>query len=176
MTSPGGGSFGEGCPRCGRGRCVEELGAASGTLWLHCDFCGHLWRRLDPESDAFTLILQSRARSGPSTAEPDDRSGRVPRAPRFPIRVAMKYRPRSETEWRPAMTENVSRSGVLFRADAQVDLQTAIELMIVLPGAVVGEPPSRLRCDGHVVRSTTCAATVPQPCVAAAVDDYRLAS
>ena len=48
------------CPRCARGSNVEELGAASGTLWLHCGFCGHLWRQLAPEADAFSLILDSR--------------------------------------------------------------------------------------------------------------------
>ena len=145
---------------------MEELGAASGTLWLHCDVCGHLWRRLSAEADAFSLILRSRT----ANAQPMDeaRAGepeRVPRHARFEVRLAISYRQRGDTDWRTSTTENVSRSGVLFRADGPLDPQTPLELMLTLPGTVAGEPPSRLRCDGHVVRATTCSGGGPQPCL-----------
>ncbi len=133
------------CPRCARGSNVEELGAASGTLWLHCGFCGHLWRQLAPEADAFSLILDSRtAHARPiEEAEAAAEDGPAPdSAPRFSVNLTMQYRRRGDTEWLPATTENVSRLGVLFRAFRAVDLETPIELLLVLPGAVSGEPPA----------------------------------
>ncbi len=155
---------------------MEELGAASGTLWLHCDVCGHLWRRLSAESDAFSLILRRRtANARPMNEAREGEPERVPRHARFEVRLAMSYRQRGDTDWRTSTTENISRSGVLFRADGPLDPQTPLELMLTLPGTVAGEPPSRLRCDGHVVRATTCSGGGPQSCLAAAVADYRLA-
>ena len=103
--------------------------------------------------------------------EPDQ----VPRHAGFEVRLAMRCRPRGDTDWRTAMTENVSRPGVLFRADGPLDPKTPVELMLTLPGTVAGEPPSRLRCDGHVVRATTCEGGGPRSCLAAVVADYRFA-
>ena len=129
--------------------------------------------------DAFSLIVGSRSASAQPIMEANTDSAtasRGSRAPRFSVQLAMKYRPHGDSTWRSAMTENISRSGVLFRAADDVDPQTPIELLLVLPGAVSGEPPSRLRCDGRVVRSTTCHGAERQSCLAAAIDDYRLAT
>ncbi len=69
------------------------IGAASGTLWLHCDVYGHLWRRLGSEADVLSLILRSRT----ANAQPMDEAGagepkRVPRHARLEVRLAMTYR------------------------------------------------------------------------------------
>ena len=101
---------------------------------------------------------------------------RQERRPQAVQRVRMMYRQSGDPEWRTATTENVSRSGVLFRADGPLDPKTPVELMLTLPGTVAGEPSSRLRCDGHVVRTTACGGGGPRSCLAAAVADYRLAS
>ena len=158
------------CPRCGR-KGGEELGNSSGSAWLHCNFCSHLWRQLDSEADAFSLILASRAANAQLITEPQ-RPAATPRASRFSVQLEMRYRAAGDRQWRFGHTRNVSRSGVLFSADAPLDPETPVELVLVLPGTVAGEPSSRLRCRGQVVRTTG-----EQPSyVAAAVVDYRLAN
>jgi hypothetical protein len=158
------------CPRCGR-KGGEELGTSSGSTWLHCNFCSHLWRRLDPETDAFSLILASRAADAQLVDETQQGAG-IPRASRFSVQLEIRYRGARDRQWRVGHTRNISRSGVLFSADAPLDLETPVELVLVLPGTVAGEPPSHLRCRGQVVRTTD----EQPPYVAAAVSAYRLAS
>ena len=158
------------CARCGRSGGVEKLGMVSGAVWLHCEPCGHLWRHVDPETDAFSLILTSRSADAQSIDEmPAPET--VPRASRFDVQLEMRYRTAVDRQWRPGHTRNVSRSGVLFSADAPIPAQTDVELVLVLSGTVAGEPPSQLRCAGQIVRSTD---DTPH-CVAAAVGEYQLA-
>lgn len=143
-------------------------------MWLHCDLCGHLWRRLDPERDAFSLILESRGvvlRQVPEL-HPDG----TPRASRFQVRLEVRYRLEGDTEWRSGLTENVSRSGVLFRSPLTAEPKTALDLILVVPGGVAGEPPSRLRCHGEVVRIETCADEEMVSRLAAMVTNYELAN
>ena len=158
------------CPRCGR-KGGEELGNSSGSTWLHCNFCSHLWRQLDPEADAFSLILASPAANAQPITEPQQ-AATIPRASRFSVQLEMRYRAAGDRQWRFGHTRNISRSGVLFSADAPLDPDTPVELVLVLPGTVAGEPTSRLRCSGQVVRTTG----EQPPYVAAAVVDYRLAN
>ena len=161
------------CPRCARSSDVEELGTASGSVWLHCNLCGHLWRRLDPELNAFSLILASHVTGARPMQEKRPPSG-LPRASRFVVRLPVRYRTAGDLDWRVGFTVNISRSGVLFRPERVVEPKTPIDMILVLPGGVAGEPPSRLRCQGEVVRTTPAAEADVPPSVAAAVDDYRL--
>ena len=71
------------------------------------------------------------------------------------------------------MTENISRSGILFRPERPVEPKTPVEMILVLPGGVAGEPPSHLRCRGEIVPSEAEGSDTA-PVAAAAVDDYRL--
>ena len=165
ITNPSG----VGCPRCTRSGAVEELGTASGSVWLHCRTCGHLWRRLDPQTDPFSLILTSRSVHPQPIAEATSQTF-VARASRFSVQLEMRYRTAVDRQWRPGQTRNVSRSGILFHADAPIPPETEVELELVIPGTVAGEPPSRLCCAGNTVRMTDDAS----PSVAATVDEYRL--
>ena len=161
------------CPRCARSSDVEELGTASGSVWLHCNLCGHLWRRLDPELNAFSLILASHVTGVKAIQEKRLPSG-IPRASRFGVQLQVRYRTAGDLDWRVGFTINISRSGVLFRPEGVVEPKMPIDMILVLPGGVAGEPPSRLRCQGEVVRTTPAAEADVAPTVAAAVGDYRL--
>lgn len=164
------------CPRCGRDSNVEELGTTAGSIWLHCNLCGHLWRRLHPERDAFSLILESPSLAVRPILE-EWRPDGTPRASRFEVRIEVRYRLEGETEWRTGLTENVSRSGLLFRPETLADPRTPIDIILVLPGAVAGEPTSRLRCRGEVVRAGMHGNGHDSvPCMAAMVTDYQLAN
>ncbi len=165
----------ERCPRCGRTGDVEELGASAGSIWMHCGKCGHLWREPSPGLDAFGVILASRGGDAVPVAEqprPDAR----PRAARFQIRLPIRYRLAGDPDWRSGVTENISRSGILFRTDTVLPLDTPLDLILLLPGMVAGEPTSRVRCQGAIVRTVPPPTPEDEPGAAARVTGYELAS
>ena len=79
------------------------------------------------------------------------------RARRFPIHIPVRYRLPRSREWFEAYTENVSRSGVLFRTDRTFEPTTALDIRLELPSVDNGE---RVRgevvCKGEVVRTDWC--------------------
>ena len=85
----------------------------------------------------------------------------------------MRYRTARDLDWRNGVTENISRSGILFRPERAIEPKTPVDVILVLPGGVAGEPPSRLRCQGEIVR-TEAEASDTAPSAAAAVEEYRL--
>ncbi len=161
------------CPRCGRLHRVEELGTTAGSVWFHCGTCGHVWRRPAPGLDAFGLILAAEGIAAPPE-EPAAQVG-TRRATRFPVRLVLRYRRVGVSQWHSGLTENISRSGILFRTRAPLEPSTPVELVLVLPGHVAGEPESRIRCEGRIVRTEIPSASDLTPAVAARVHRYELA-
>ena len=104
----------------------------------------------------------------------DHDSDRPPgvRATRYPIQIAMRYRSPGSRQWREGRTENISRSGVLFRTDHLMPLQTPIEMLFALPVDVEGQNATVI-CRGRVVRMEGTADDM-QPAVAATISGYRL--
>jgi hypothetical protein len=96
------------------------------------------------------------------------------RAPRFALRLAMKYRPVGQASWREATTENISRSGVLFRAPELLELDTPIEMRVALPIGASPDLFSEVICSGRIVRSVSDAGPEMRPALAAAITDSRL--
>jgi hypothetical protein len=92
------------------------------------------------------------------------------RAPRFPLHLALRYRPVGETDWREGCTENISRSGVLFLAEGLMAVDTRIEMRFALP---VGHVPSGVACRGRVVRTVSPLANGGRPALAATISGYR---
>ena len=75
------------------------------------------------------------------------------RAKRFPVHLPVRYRLARSRQWFEAYTENVSRSGLLFRTERVFQPTTALDLRLELPSVENGE---RVRgeviCKGEVVR------------------------
>lgn len=91
-----------------------------------------------------------------------------PRAPRFPILLPLRYRPAGEENWREGITENISRSGVLFRASAPIGPKTPVEIELQLPGT--GERAgAQVRVRGQIVR-----AVAGEALLAASFTEYRI--
>jgi len=98
------------------------------------------------------------------------------RAQRFPIHVPIRYRKPHTPDWLVASTENVSRSGVLFRPECDFEPTTALDLRLELPpinnaDGVHGE----IVCKGEVVRVEQTHPLGVSPAVAVAIHYYRLA-
>jgi hypothetical protein len=88
--------------------------------------------------------------------------------------MAMRYRCGSSDCWREAVTENVSRSGVLFVADIgeTVVMNTRVEMRLKMPD-IGGSPAARVICSGRVARIDH-APPGPRAHVAVTIDRYRL--
>lgn len=98
------------------------------------------------------------------------------RAQRFPIHVPIRYRISSSRDWLVASTENVSRSGILFRTDCVFEPTTPLDLRLELPpinnkAGIHAE----VICKGEVVRIEHTDGVGTPPAVAVAIHNYRLA-
>jgi hypothetical protein len=91
------------------------------------------------------------------------------RAHRFDLCVPVWFKAGNETEWRAGITQNVSASGALIRADSPVVPTEPVVVAIALPavnGCLVGR--------GHIVRTVE---PLERPALAAfaiAVRRYRI--
>jgi PilZ domain len=81
------------------------------------------------------------------------------RARRFPLTLPIRCRRAGEEAWLEGVTINISSSGVLFRTSEPLDVDTRVEMTIVLreSTALAGE----LRCQGHIVRIESGDSTTP---------------
>jgi hypothetical protein len=95
------------------------------------------------------------------------------RAMRYDIRMEMRYRASGETEWREAETENISRTGVLFRAREALDVTALVEMCFRLPEETAGQQSAEVFCQGWVVRSMPPASVDRLPMMAARILDYQ---
>jgi hypothetical protein len=100
---------------------------------------------------------------------PSVRTQEVRCAVRFPLTLPMVVRALGQEL--PAITCNVSASGVLFETDQAIPVGEVIHFSLRMPGAILGTPRDVLvDCTGRVVR---CSMSHSQPQVAATIDDYR---
>ena len=75
----------------------------------------------------------------------------IERAQRFAIPMELRYRPAGHGNWKKGTVENISRSGVLFRAQEEVAVQTAVDITLVLEGPQIEKAPEVV-CWGVIVR------------------------
>jgi hypothetical protein len=86
----------------------------------------------------------------------------------------MRFRSSGDAQWHEARTENISRSGVLFRSAEVMPRTTAIEMLLALPAEVGGGENAVVICRGRVVRSEPATDEDPRPAIAATIAGYRL--
>ena len=92
------------------------------------------------------------------------------RARRFPLGLALRYRCVGDPEWHEGLTENISRSGVLFRTTHIFDIDTPLEMSFTLPA---GRVAPAVNCQGRVVRTVLPARAQAPPGMAASILDYE---
>jgi hypothetical protein len=105
---------------------------------------------------------------------PDSAPPPAHRAPRYPIQISMLYRMPGNKLWHQAHTENISRSGVLFRTRHLMSLAAPIEMLLALPVEVTGGQGASVVCRGRVVRMEGGADDDTARAVAATITNYRL--
>lgn len=90
------------------------------------------------------------------TREPETRGGLVSEArtgKRFPLELPIKIHQEDETGEHSGMTGNLSAAGVYIKADASLEIGSAVEFEIALPPEVTGAKENVLvKCQGRVVR------------------------
>ena len=68
------------------------------------------------------------------------------------LQVPVRYRVDSDARWQTGQTENISHTGVLFRANTPVALHATVELVLTLPSWFFDAAPTELVCAGKVKR------------------------
>lgn len=95
------------------------------------------------------------------------------RAERFNLHLPLKYRPIGEQAWRAGTTENISRSGLLFRAEELIPPHIQLDINLVLPPEIAGLASAEVLCRGEVVRSMEPESPAMSPALAARILQYH---
>src|SRR5215469_10356545 len=95
------------------------------------------------------------------------------RAQRFNLHLPLKYRLLGEDDWRSGTTENISRSGLLFRAEETVATNAQVEINLVLPAEIAGLSAAEVICRGEVVRTVEPESSTVNPALAAKILQYH---
>ena len=85
----------------------------------------------------------------------------------------MLYRAAGSQQWHEGETENISRSGVLFRADNPIPLHMPIEIRLLVEFG--DEQHSEIICCGRVVRTESVPHNTSRPGIAVTIEDYFIA-
>ena len=95
------------------------------------------------------------------------------RAQRFNLHLPLRYREVGEQGWRQGTTANISRSGLLYKAEEVLQPNAQLEINLVLPAEIAGLSPTEVVCRGEVVRSVQGEGTVTSPELAAKILQYH---
>jgi len=95
------------------------------------------------------------------------------RAQRFDLHLPLKYRLVGEDNWREGTTENISRSGVLFRVPEAIPTHSQLEIYLVLPAEIAGLSAAEVVCRGEIVRTSAPEQPSMHPAVAAKILQYH---
>ena len=115
----------------------------------------------------------------PTTTRASHRPAKVtwtPRERRHAHVVPVQYRVAGSAEWLSGTSENLSRSGVLFRAESRVEEGAAIEVELEMPQDITGDAQTKVVCRAKVARLTVVEATSKKPesfLIACSIDDYN---
>ena len=95
------------------------------------------------------------------------------RAERFALQLPLKYRPLGEQDWHSGTTENISRSGMLFRAEELISPNVQLEINLVLPREIAGLSDAEVVCRGEIVRAVERSESTMSPAIAAKILQYH---
>jgi PAS domain S-box-containing protein len=125
-----------------------------------------------------TLTPQEAVFPVQSTGRPVPRTIPPTRAQRFQIQLPLRYRRVGEREWHDGTTENISRSGLLFKIEELkieelLQPTSQLEISLVLPSEIAGLSESEVICRGEVVRTIEPHGETLSPALAARILQYH---
>ena len=97
----------------------------------------------------------------------------VSRAPRFTLQLPVHYRVPGDSQWRHGTTENISRSGLLFRTEQLIPANERLEISLELPTDVFGMAAAEIYCRGEIVRQVETQSEGASRTMAARILDYQ---
>jgi len=95
------------------------------------------------------------------------------RAQRFKLNLPLRYRQLGQQDWQVGTTENISRSGMLFRAEERIAPSVQLEINLVLPAEIAGLASTEVLCRGEVVRTIEAETPAMSPALAAKIIQYH---
>jgi PAS domain S-box-containing protein len=95
------------------------------------------------------------------------------RAQRFQLHLPLRYRRLGENQWHVGTTENISRSGMLFKGDEALQPASQLEISLVLPAEIAGLSATEVVCRGEVVRTVNPESETMSPALAARILQYH---
>ena len=95
------------------------------------------------------------------------------RARRFNLHLPLRYRLLGDQRWIEGTTENISRSGLLFRGEEALQPNAKLEISLVLPAEIAGLAATEVICRGEVVRSIEGSQVGVSPALAAKILQYH---
>jgi hypothetical protein len=117
--------------------------------------------------------LRQRRQSAGTIQEISSHPEYVERAFRYPIHTSIRFRKSGAHNWHEGSVINISRTGVLFQSDINLPARTLLEMQVVLPHEVPGEPQANVLCWGPIVRFDPNATEQGKTALAAAIARYR---
>ena len=108
------------------------------------------------------------------TAHPLPLPGMKPRARRFDMKLPLRFRVLPAEVWHQGELENISRSGVLFRAGVPLDVADRIELAFSLAEVNADSALATVVCEARVARTQSPDSASQPPVFAATITRYRL--
>lgn len=90
-------------------------------------------------------------------------------AVRFPLHLPVTLK--TATDEHKAETIDISAGGILFRSETEVDVGSAVEFTVAMPGDVLGSDRDiMVKCLGRVVR---CSQEAAGRSIAVVIDEYK---
>lgn len=96
------------------------------------------------------MMFFSKRDSKPQTGKRSASQEIFTRADRYKLKTPIRYRRSGQMGWRNGTTVNLSKSGVLFLADAAIPAGTSIEVVITLPQKTENNEPKTLAASAMV--------------------------
>lgn len=128
----------------------------NGDYYQLCVHCGAKYRYDWSRMRRLSLVEdeEGNATKPTSLSNRSSRARWVPRERRLRHRVTVQFRSFGTSDWSEATSENLSRSGLLFRHRSPLRAGTELELVFEMPEELAGYCPAQAFCRGSVVRAT----------------------